>query len=481
MKYSLLFRNGTKTKPISSVYDLNLDKSFKRISGENKRTAFFLRTVEKPLANIDNIEYRREIISDLYNNTGLLETLRTVFSRYDKVKADWLEMKSGANTATIEVSENVRLEQIIASLKVTAMFPGTLLSMYRSISEILEKADISSRAFCEILGFCNEMINSDEFHSLMDATSVFLYKTADECSYDIICRFDEKLKVADCSLIGVGEYRKKRRLLGITSKKYYDERHPYELIEGAEDEAKLLLCRALSEVDTLLETMTGKIYESLYGISYELDFFSVALEYVSFLHNSGYPYCYPKITETSCVRVEGLRDLFLMTDEQTETVFPYRVNIDYPHTAMVVTGSNGSGKTTFLRAIGTVQILTQAGLPVPCEEAEISLRSGIFSHFSKEEESFSYNDNAGRFESEVRAIADIIENAESNSLILLNETFQTTSYDEGSEAITHILGAFDKIGAQYIFITHLPNVASSLSKNVMKMKTGNTFGELIEQ
>ena len=49
---------------------------------------------------------------------------------------------------------------------------------------------------------------------------------------------------------------------------------------------------------------------------------------------------------------------------------------------IVIRGLNKTGKTSFLRGLGAVQIFAQAGLPVCASSAELSVKNGIFSHFS---------------------------------------------------------------------------------------------------
>ena len=64
-------------------------------------------------------------------------------------------------------------------------------------------------------------------------------------------------------------------------------------------------------------------------------------------------------------------------------------------------------------------------------------------------------DAAGRFDGEVKAVAHIIDSLRPYSLILFNETFQTTAYDEGTEGMAGILYILPRTGAKYIFVTHL--------------------------
>ena len=79
----------------------------------------------------------------------------------------------------------------------------------------------------------------------------------------------------------------------------------------------------------------------------------------------------------------------------------------------------------------------------------------IFTTFAKAEGELQPLSSAGRFEEEVAEISAIIDRIEPCSLLLMNETFQTTAYDEGADGMTHILGYISALGCGFIFVTHL--------------------------
>ena len=106
----------------------------------------------------------------------------------------------------------------------------------------------------------------------------------------------------------------------------------------------------------------------------------------------------------------------------------------------------------YLRSIGTAQIMAQSGLPVCARRASISMRNAIFTQFSSAEKDFVVGDTAGRFEGEVQEVAHIIDNIKPHSLVLLNETFQTTAYVEGAQGIFDILNVFPRIGVNLFLL-----------------------------
>ena len=111
--------------------------------------------------------------------------------------------------------------------------------------------------------------------------------------------------------------------------------------------------------------------------------------------------------------------------------------------------------------------LAQAGLPVPAESAHLRIYSTVITQFAEGEKEFEAGNNAGRFEQEVREIASLLEIAPPHSLVILNETFQTTAYDEGAEGIYHILRYLSKCGISYIIATHMHQLRDKLGSDVV--------------
>ena len=141
---------------------------------------------------------------------------------------------------------------------------------------------------------------------------------------------------------------------------------------------------------------------------------------------------------------------------------------------LIVRGMTDSGKTVYLRAIAEAQLFAQAGLPVLAEKAALSVRHGLFSHFSSAEEEFLNKNARGRFDQEASELASIISSIKPYSLLLLNETFQTTSYKEGTESIYNILKFMPYLKTKYVFVTHLVNLFDYMkNENVLLAQTSD--------
>ncbi|HPZ31581.1 MAG TPA: hypothetical protein PLW17_09050, partial [Limnochordia bacterium] len=150
-------------------------------------------------------------------------------------------------------------------------------------------------------------------------------------------------------------------------------------------------------------------------------------------------------------------------------IVPNDARLGSATTGLLVQGANGTGKTTFLRSVGIGQILAQAGLPVPARAAVISVRRRILAQFSGED-TLSAADSAGRFEGEVQEVAGVIAMLEPYSLVLFNETFQTTAFDEAAAAIFDILDVISEVNIKWVFVTHLTQLYGLLAASGRKVQ-----------
>jgi DNA mismatch repair ATPase MutS len=112
-----------------------------------------------------------------------------------------------------------------------------------------------------------------------------------------------------------------------------------------------------------------------------------------------------------------------------------------------------------------MQVLAQAGLPIPCESAEITPFSQLATEFSEAEKEFCEGNDAGRFEQEVRELAEMVDTLKEGSLVFLNETFQSTAYAEGAEGLYHLLKYFSALNIRWILVSHLRQLEEMFDNN----------------
>jgi hypothetical protein len=125
----------------------------------------------------------------------------------------------------------------------------------------------------------------------------------------------------------------------------------------------------------------------------------------------------------------------------------------------VLTGPNRGGKSVITVALGAAQAFMQLGLPVPAERAVISPVSGIFTHFP---EGADDTIDKGRLGEECARLREIFDSADSDSLILLDESLSSTGAYEASYIASEILCAFAAKRMRGIFSTHLHELAAGV-------------------
>ena len=125
---------------------------------------------------------------------------------------------------------------------------------------------------------------------------------------------------------------------------------------------------------------------------------------------------------------------------------------DYDHTIYILTGANRGGKTTSTQGIGLLYALAQGGVYVPADSFEFAPADCIYTHFPADEDQTM---DLGRLGEECIRFKEIFTEATDKSLILMNETFSTTSFEEGYYIACDSIKALLTKGARTIYNTHM--------------------------
>jgi DNA mismatch repair protein MutS len=176
-------------------------------------------------------------------------------------------------------------------------------------------------------------------------------------------------------------------------------------------------------------------------------------DHVARLRDAGLPFAYPTLVGAAeACGAEGAYDLAvarkLVADGQPVVTNDW--SLTPPERLLVVTGANQGGKTTFARAFGQVHHLASLGLPVPARAARIGLHDKVLTHFDRQEQVTSLH---GKLEDELLRVRDLLEEATSDSVLLLNETFSSTTLQDARELGTAVLRELEHRGLRAVFVT----------------------------
>lgn len=129
------------------------------------------------------------------------------------------------------------------------------------------------------------------------------------------------------------------------------------------------------------------------------------------------------------------------------------VTLGAPGQALVITGSNMSGKTTLMRAIGLSTVMARAGLPVAAKRLTASALEVVTSMRVKD----SLERGVSYFYAEVQRIKAVLERARGaprQCLFLLDELFMGTNAAERQIASRHLVSTLLDLGAIGALTTH---------------------------
>ena len=218
-----------------------------------------------------------------------------------------------------------------------------------------------------------------------------------------------------------------------------------ERILNSEEQERVLERQLWDELIALLQKDVGGIRE----IATLLSRLDVLNSFAHYAHR--YQLVRPSFTDGSAIKIEMGRHPVLDVDP-SGTFVPNSIELSPLRRMLIVTGPNMGGKSTYMRQVALLVIMAYTGSYIPAVSAEIGPVDQIFTRIG------ASDDLAGgrsTFFVEMSETANILHNATSNSLVLLDEIGRGTStYDGLALALSIAEDLLDRVGAFTLFATH---------------------------
>ena len=150
--------------------------------------------------------------------------------------------------------------------------------------------------------------------------------------------------------------------------------------------------------------------------------------------------------------LDDVCDISLLT--QKNDIVTNRIELSESEKVVFISGANGGGKTSFIRAVGICNVMASCGLFVPAKKASLSVKDNIFTVFPHEEQLSM----EGRFVTEKSFLKSAVEKATCKSLVLANELFSTTDETTALKEYQHFTRELELKNSDVFFVTHFTNV-----------------------
>lgn len=486
-RLSLLYpkgEEGFKNLSNTAFHDLGIDFICEKISDIYEEREAFGRIFSKLSCDSFVTEYRAQVFEDVMNFPEMCSKLMEVLEHIN------YEKQYSGFSGHYEVSDSAwellhRLEEI-----------NDYIKSVEAIHNCLEGIDLKSEGLKNLREYIDSLYFDGGFEDLKKDIQQLKATTNDVKSVTVGINLNEKFEAHGLGLISfnkkpftksnvIGEFVSKLSSKDqINPDTDWDQSlkfHPVGENQGIFE--KLATIAGANEpkvvnstlyLDKIANSMLGSIVFKLKSVlkNYvylpvtnitelipEFVFYIKFAEYVKKMQAKGFKFARPVIaaSKPQCyMDAKGIYNFKLLSalDEGlgAQALVPNDISFSPEQVAYILTGANRGGKTTITQAVGLLFVLAQAGLYIPGEYFEFNPVDSIFTHFPADEDKTM---DLGRLGEECKRFKELYEACTSSSLLLLNESFSTTSFEEGYYIARDAVLAILNRGVRTIFNTHM--------------------------
>lgn len=240
-------------------------------------------------------------------------------------------------------------------------------------------------------------------------------------------------------------------------------------ILGAKEKIEQLEYYLFDELRTLIRGKIKEIQETARAVSY--------IDVLTGLAEAAYKYNYvrPELNNNGEIRIVDGRHPVVERLLEKEIFVPNNTNLNNTDERMIIiTGPNMAGKSTYMRQVALLVLMTQIGSFIPARQASVCPVDKIFTRVGASDDLAT---GQSTFMVEMNEVAQILKYATKNSLIILDEVGRGTSTFDGM-SIAHAVMEYihDRIKAKTLFATHyhqliaLENVLSGVKNYSVAVK-----------
>jgi hypothetical protein len=465
---SLLFRHmpdspvaGAPDEDRSFATDLNLDQIVTAVAGDREERDLITRIMFGHLRDAGAVRYRQEVFQDL-EDPALFDGVQRFAEQMGQVRAHLRQVDE----------MRYRHQRQGWLLDAAAIYCDGVLSL----AGCLASAQVCSRALLAFRDYVAAYVASPGFTVLVsdtrdrkDALGRIRYCTRIRGDRVEVSRYDGEADYSAAMLATFDRFKQG------AARDYRVEYRTWPGMNHITAQIVELVARLFPEEFSALEEYcrqhAGFLDDGIRRADQDLQFYLAYLGHIRPLRDAGLSFCYPEVSAHSKeVHADGTFDLALAAKlvAERKPVVTNDFSLTGRERAFVVTGPNQGGKTTFARTFGQLHHIANIGCPVPGRAARLFLYDRLFTHFEREED---LTKMSGKLEDDLVRIGEILRAATGDSIVILNETFASTTLNDARFLGMKLLTKVMRLDALSVYVTFVDELAALGDQVVSLMST----------
>ena len=506
MKISLLFPNRDldfKKLSDETIHDLGMDAIIKQLTRTESEQTYIRNVMSLLSDDAENASFRGDVFDDIYRNPGMRTELMKLLDRVNFLR-DYGSYKHDHDHDPGVWDLMHRLDEI-----------NDYISCIDAVYNCLKGADISSAGLISLRDYVETLYNDNGFGELKSDIADLRADTGNLKSVTVGINLNERFEACGIGIISINNKPfTKASLVGrfidkVSGKDQlhdgtewdgdyrFDEftaKNPYSSGKGLPilplSPIALMGIRAISEADNqgrsitnYMDDITDRLLRqtvrhlrdvlnkyttlTITDITDLMPEFIYYIRWVDYIgRQTGRGFSFAKSAPAAngiSADMRGIYNLKLLDNEKAESSDIVANDLDFSdeHCLYILTGANRGGKTTITQAVGQAFLMAQGGIYVPGASFSFTPVDAIYTHFPADEDKTL---DLGRLGEECKRFREIYEKATEKSLILLNETFSTTSFEEGYYIAKDCEKAILEKGVRTIYNTHMHKLAAEVDE-----------------
>ena len=218
---------------------------------------------------------------------------------------------------------------------------------------------------------------------------------------------------------------------------------------GAEEKVVNLEYQAFTKIREQIKSQIQRLQKSAMAVS-KLDVLSSFAQVAEDLN-----YCMPQVDNSGVIDIKDGRHPVIEKMLPSGAFVANDTYLDKDGNRLsIITGPNMAGKSTYMRQVALITLMAQIGSFVPAASAHIGVVDKIFTRVGASDD---LSMGQSTFMVEMMEVANILKEATSNSLVVLDEIGRGTSTYDGLSiawAVAEYIADKEKCGAKTLFATH---------------------------